>query len=90
MTGRGGEEAEDGFLRSLWRLFHIPDPHVLLDELRVLPQDFALERITLLAAHRRDVERVIRRGDRLNGFLRPAMNSGDPGVCSTVSTVEVI
>jgi hypothetical protein len=45
--------------------------HESLGELRVLPQDFALERVTLLAAHRRDIKRIVRRADGFEGLLWP-------------------
>jgi hypothetical protein len=56
----------------------------------MLPNQFPLECVTLLTAHRRNVERIIRDGDVLNSLLRPAMNPGDPGVRGPVRAVRVI
>jgi hypothetical protein len=64
--------------------------HVTLYEFRVLSQDFALERVSLLTSHRRDVERIVRGGDILDGLLRPAVHAGYPGVRRPVGTVRVI
>jgi hypothetical protein len=35
----------------------------------MLPQQFSLERVTLLPRHRRDIKRVVRRSDSFDGFL---------------------
>jgi hypothetical protein len=43
-------------------------------------QYFLLKRVALLAGHRSDVERIVRSRDILDGFLRPAVDPGDPGV----------
>ena len=53
------------------------DPHVLLCELRVLSQDLALECVTLLTAHRRDVKRIIPSGHILDRLLATAMKRPD-------------
>ena len=63
---------------------------VLLCEFWVLPQQFTLECVALLAAHRSDVQRIIGNGDVLDRFLWSAMNPRDPGIRRSVSPVGVI
>jgi hypothetical protein len=63
---------------------------VTLCEFRVLPQQFALERVALLTSHRRNVKRIIPSGHTLDRLLRPAMNPQDPGICGPVRAVRVI
>jgi hypothetical protein len=57
---------------------------------RVLSQQFALERITLLAGHRRDVSRIFPSGHILDSLRGPTVHPRDPRVRSPVSAVRII